>query len=877
MFISGPPSSNEGFLEYYNHTTMQWVPICDERFTERNAEVVCRELGFDSLNVYLDRGIRVEYHPNSLTRIWSWPEPLQCRGDELRLEDCPIRLNGQLYGHRHKCEWDRKFVFIHCGERNLPTGRDYWGGIRFADGEFEQNLYEHRIHDVVTHETTHRVESIIEHVNVTGAGILHNEKSPAVLSVSRSPTISNMNITMSASDGINLISPLENTQLLFNSIETGGQNERKLFRTKGPSLSVKLFATGASNVHGFIAEVVTLPISAIGFNRDVQHNISYSVLEDNRQGAIKYASAGEVNPIVTMEWNQFNKNCKKLYGNFTTCQAAIDMDIQNTQSVYFRVVSNFSYNYVQENYGYHILEVSGFEKVRLPIYQSTSHNGFYGNYALEREARGTIVAGTAGQQFVDNVFFNPYNDYEIVTVNRSLSHDVWKTPIDAKHNWWGYNETLAVMGRIRDHSDDLDLLELDFRPFHMNNKSILSGKCPPAWSQVGDTCYIYVGAPMAFEEARSFCRSVNASMPYVMSNYLALYQFLRHPKVLIDPLSWRDDIVTVAVLGTVGAALLLVALAAGFWYSKSRHRHLERLERRNSIRQSLHSIRSVGLASSHGGFADIGRRKPTSSQRSSPTLVKGSDYKKMMNGSIDSMDKSQFNSSVEDNHSYDIYEAHNPNASTQNFNGYSANFPTAKPANEALNPSFDLAYRNEGFRDTSTFSSRDNWQPSTNVSEYNDENAANQEYLHNSSTLPLDTSLATTDSTFDMKPEFDYGSQEGYQPQRAGYREPPEPPLPLDDSFQAEGEYPLLPPAPPKQYNYGYDPGRANLLETNIDSEPERPKSQNLLETNFDDDQPAPVRSKSEALLETNLDEYAPNQGIPAFNRSKSQPLETAM
>jgi hypothetical protein len=42
-----------------------------------------------------------------------------------------------------------------------------------------------------------------------------------------------------------------------------------------------------------------------------------------------------------------------------------------------QVVSNFSYNYVHDNWGYHILEVSGFEKVRLPIYQSTSHNGFY--------------------------------------------------------------------------------------------------------------------------------------------------------------------------------------------------------------------------------------------------------------------------------------------------------------------------------------------------------------------------------------------------------------------------------------------------------------------------------------------------------------------
>lgn len=61
--------TNHGFLEYYNRTTMQWVPVCDDRFTERNAQVVCRELGFDSLNVRFDLGPRVEFHPNSLTRF----------------------------------------------------------------------------------------------------------------------------------------------------------------------------------------------------------------------------------------------------------------------------------------------------------------------------------------------------------------------------------------------------------------------------------------------------------------------------------------------------------------------------------------------------------------------------------------------------------------------------------------------------------------------------------------------------------------------------------------------------------------------------------------------------------------------------------------
>lgn len=31
--------ASQGFLEYFNRTTLQWVPMCDGRFTGRNAEV----------------------------------------------------------------------------------------------------------------------------------------------------------------------------------------------------------------------------------------------------------------------------------------------------------------------------------------------------------------------------------------------------------------------------------------------------------------------------------------------------------------------------------------------------------------------------------------------------------------------------------------------------------------------------------------------------------------------------------------------------------------------------------------------------------------------------------------------------------------------
>ena len=46
--------------------------VCDRRFAERNAEVVCKQLGYDMLNVYLDFDQRIEYDALSLTRIIYW-------------------------------------------------------------------------------------------------------------------------------------------------------------------------------------------------------------------------------------------------------------------------------------------------------------------------------------------------------------------------------------------------------------------------------------------------------------------------------------------------------------------------------------------------------------------------------------------------------------------------------------------------------------------------------------------------------------------------------------------------------------------------------------------------------------------------------------
>lgn len=347
---------------------------------------MCRELGFDPLNVYFGHDRRIEYHTNSLTRIWTWVEPLECHGDENRMEECPERLNGQLYGHRHDCKWDDEFVFISCHGDIDPT--PYWGGIRFANSDFEDRTYEDRLRDSRAHETKKKHDSYVEYATLDRAGLLHGEKSPAIQTVSKTPIINSITIKDCAYHGVNLVSPrdamhlnlinIENTlgeginaisltgegresdassftplrdldlpynifsmidicdvskvitieervlvyykydnnpvncvkifksafavkplgfrllqSNLFNhskeygrpdslhlfdgdiynytakhigTVQAQSSNERLLFKTFEPILSVRLIASGAPARYGFIAEVVTLPISAIGFS-----------------------------------------------------------------------------------------------------------------------------------------------------------------------------------------------------------------------------------------------------------------------------------------------------------------------------------------------------------------------------------------------------------------------------------------------------------------------------------------------------------------------------------------------------------------------------------------------------------------------------------
>lgn len=39
------------------------------------------------------------------------------------------------------------------------------------------------------------------------------------------------------------------------------------------------------------------------------------------------------------------------------------------------------------------------------------------NFATDRDSRGTVIAGSSGQRYINNVFVNPDNDYEMMALN----------------------------------------------------------------------------------------------------------------------------------------------------------------------------------------------------------------------------------------------------------------------------------------------------------------------------------------------------------------------------------------------------------------------------------------------------------------------------
>ncbi|CDW52478.1 Deleted in malignant brain tumors 1 protein [Trichuris trichiura] len=190
-FLVDGPDARTGFLEIYNATTGERVPICDRQFTKRNAEVVCREHGFQSKNVYVRIGPRWNNDPK-LHLVKSYSEPRQCFGNEKRLADCDLRLSNDA--NLWKCVDAEHFVFLHCGRAEAvnPEYVGHWGGLFFAADSVE---------------TARNMQSSLRHVEIVGAGLSHNDSSAAITVVYRSVIFDHVNVTNSSMHAIEIVAP----------------------------------------------------------------------------------------------------------------------------------------------------------------------------------------------------------------------------------------------------------------------------------------------------------------------------------------------------------------------------------------------------------------------------------------------------------------------------------------------------------------------------------------------------------------------------------------------------------------------------------------------------------------------------------------------
>ena len=206
--LTGGEHPDEGFLEIYNSTERRWTILCDESFNDRDAEVACKTMYKEHSNVIVRRTRYYDHYVLGYPKMheqvieWFWRRTFICDGSEENLDQCQYKTNYNLY----TCMEAMEYIFVRCGERNLAEEYDYWGNIRFSTPEYE-------------HGDIEPGYSILEYVDIFGAGILHNEKSAAVVSVHRTPSTEYVRITNCASNGYDYVAPRDEFEVTYNDIE----------------------------------------------------------------------------------------------------------------------------------------------------------------------------------------------------------------------------------------------------------------------------------------------------------------------------------------------------------------------------------------------------------------------------------------------------------------------------------------------------------------------------------------------------------------------------------------------------------------------------------------------------------------------------------
>uniref|UniRef100_A0A915M244 SRCR domain-containing protein n=1 Tax=Meloidogyne javanica TaxID=6303 RepID=A0A915M244_MELJA len=172
LMEDGAKGKLKGFLHFYNATSGETVPSCDKHFTIRNAQVVCRELGFSSQNAYHWLTPQWSYNPK-IRIVKTYMEPRECRGFEHTLRLTALLTDWQCMDNEH-------FNYIHCGQDSSLSNEfiGHWGGITFAryglDIGEERERKEEGNNGYEKEIASGGDRSILRHVELVGGGRAHN-------------------------------------------------------------------------------------------------------------------------------------------------------------------------------------------------------------------------------------------------------------------------------------------------------------------------------------------------------------------------------------------------------------------------------------------------------------------------------------------------------------------------------------------------------------------------------------------------------------------------------------------------------------------------------------------------------------------------------
>jgi len=195
-FVGGQ-NNYEGFLELYNASSRSWNIMCDSQLNEKTAEVVCRSLGMETVNVDVRFTPLYDFFVYGkpmyfLKEFWAYS--YYCKGNEESLDFCMKRINYNI----KSCIFAGNFTFIRCGPRNLPEPLEYWGNIRFAHAKYEEE---------VNAFVSDNERSRLQYVDIDGAGMLHGEKAGSIQTTYVNPIMDNINITRCVWNGIDFVAP----------------------------------------------------------------------------------------------------------------------------------------------------------------------------------------------------------------------------------------------------------------------------------------------------------------------------------------------------------------------------------------------------------------------------------------------------------------------------------------------------------------------------------------------------------------------------------------------------------------------------------------------------------------------------------------------